>query len=224
VDASKVDIALASPKDDAESSGLGVFEEDLHRLGERRECTESMDCCNDYSLRKGCTDIELAVACKGGSRRAGRDLYQTYQPGILSLMMQMTRNPEDASDLVQDAFVRVLTRIGDYRGESALGTWIYRVAVNLVIQHLRAKRRYERITGSIAEDSRHFQPETHDPTESLSVQEALDRLPQRMRRLVVLRYQHGFDYSEIAEMLGIKQGTVASGLNRAKQQLRKVLQ
>jgi RNA polymerase sigma-70 factor (ECF subfamily) len=197
---------------------------DSLRLDEPIDCAEPTGSCNGCPLRKDCTDRELAAACKRGLKQARRHLYETYQQRILSLMMRMTGNPEDASDLVQDAFVRVLDRIGDYRGESALGTWIHRVAINEALQHLRRKRRYQRITGSIAENSRHFEPEPHDPTESLAVQEALGRLPDRMRQMVMLRYQDGLDYSEIAETLGVKQGTVASGLNRARQQLREILQ
>jgi RNA polymerase sigma factor (sigma-70 family) len=221
--ASKAESALVGMEDDAESS-VGVLEEDLDQFGERSDRAESWSSCDGYFTGEGCTDMELAAACKRGVRQARRRLYETYQQRIVSLMMRMTGNPEEASDLVQDAFVRVLDRIGDYRGESALGTWIYRVAVNVALQNLRRKRRYERITGRIAEDARHFEPEEHDPTESLAVQEALGRLPQRMRQMLALRYQNGFDYSEIAQTLGIREGTVASGLYRAKQQLREVLQ
>jgi RNA polymerase sigma-70 factor (ECF subfamily) len=150
-------------------------------------------------------------------------LYETYRDRIMSLMMRMTGDHDEAFDLSQQAFLRVFDRIGDFRAESALGTWIHRVAVNEALQHLRRKKRYQRITETIAEDPKWSEPVQEDPSTAIDVNGALAELPERMRKMVVLRYRDGLDYSQIAERLGVKQGTVASGLNRARKQLRELL-
>jgi len=205
------------------TSQTAVLDEAKPKLNEHEDCNKPIGSCEDCPLQKECTDTELAEACRRGYKQAHRHLYETFRQRVFSLMMRMTGNPEEASDLAQDAFVRVFDRIGDFRGESALGTWIHRVAVNEALQHLRRKRRFQRITGAIAEDTRRFEPVSEDLSVSLDVQDALHRLPERMRRMVLLRYQDGLDYSEIARTLGVKQGTVASGLNRARRQLREML-
>ncbi len=192
-------------------------------LNEPQNCTRSTGSCGQCPLRADCSDSELVEACRKGYRQAHRHLYETYRPRVLSLMMRMTGNPEEASDLTQDALVRVFNRLGDFRGESALGTWIHRVAVNEALQYLRRKKRLARITGNIAEEARHTDEVSEDLSVSIDVNEALGKLPERMRTMVRLRYQDGLDYSEIAQTMGVKQGTVASGLNRARQQLRAIL-
>jgi RNA polymerase sigma-70 factor, ECF subfamily len=190
----------------------------------KEDCLAPDKSCRECDLREDCTDSELVEACRKGYRRAQHQLYETYRQRVHALMMRMIGNQEEASDLAQDAFLRVFNRIGDFRGESALGTWIHRVAVNEALQHLRRKRRYQKVTEAIAEDPRRLDLHTEDPDVSLDVNSALNRLPERMRQMVLMRYHDGLDYSEIARHLGVKQGTVASGLNRARQQLREILQ
>ena len=189
------------------------------------DCCHPLGTCNDCPISEDCTEKELVEACRRGYRQAQKQLYETYHQRIVSLMMRMTGGDRDESfDLCQQAFIRVLDRIGDFRGESALGTWIHRVAVNEALQHLRRKKRYQRITETIAEDPRRSESVTEDPSLSMDVRDALGQLPERMRKMVKLRYEKGLDYAEIAEVLGVKQGTVASGLNRARRQLRSLLQ
>ncbi|MBN1343020.1 MAG: sigma-70 family RNA polymerase sigma factor [Phycisphaerae bacterium] len=188
-------------------------------------CCHPLGQCTDCPIAEDCTEKELVEACRRGYRQAQSQLYETYHQRIVSLMMRMTGGDRDESfDLCQQAFIRVLDRIGDFRGESALGTWIHRVAVNEALQHMRRKKRYQRITETIAEDPRRSDSVTEDPSRSMDVRDALSQLPDRMRKMVRLRYEKGLDYAEIADVLGVKQGTVASGLNRARRQLRHLLQ
>ncbi len=186
-------------------------------------CPDSPTSCHECPLAEDCTEKQLVEACKQGYVAAQRRLYEDHSERILSLMMRITGNEEDALDLSQQTFIRVLNRIGDFRGESALGTWIHRVAVNEALQHLRRKKRQQRFAESIAKEPRWSEPIHEDPSLSLDVHAALRQLPERMREMVLLRYEQGLDYAEIAESLGVKQGTVASGLNRARKQLRSIL-
>ncbi len=188
-------------------------------------CCHPHGTCSSCTLSEDCTEKELVEACRQGYRQAQRLVYEQYHQRVVSLMMRMTGgDPEESFDLSQQAFVRVLDRIGDFRGESALGTWIHRVAVNEALQHIRRKKRYQKITEHIAEDPRRQDSVHEDPSKAIDVQAALKQLPDRMRMMVKLRYEDGLDYSEIAKELGVKQGTVASGLNRARRQLRHLLQ
>jgi RNA polymerase sigma-70 factor (ECF subfamily) len=188
-------------------------------------CCHPSGSCRDCPISENCTEKELVEACSKGYKQAQKLLYETYNQRIVSLMMRMTGGDHDESfDLSQQAFVRVFDKIGDFRGDSALGTWIHRVAVNEALQHIRRKKRYQKITENLAEDPRRSESVTEDPALSIDVEAALRQLPDRMRRMVRLRYEQGMDYSEIAEELGVRQGTVASGLNRARKQLRTLLQ
>jgi RNA polymerase sigma-70 factor (ECF subfamily) len=225
---------MSEPVKSQRRNGVGVLEppkkhngknNGVNRSVQRQDLCEPSEECLTCPLEEFCSEADLVEACSEGKKRAQRQVYETYQPRITSLMMRMTGGDYDeAFDLCQQAFLRVFDRIGDFRGDSALGTWIHRVAVNEALQYLRRKKRYQRITEAIAEDPRHCDPFTEDPSVSIDVRDALRQLPDRMQTMVRLRYEDGLDYSEIARTLGVKQGTVASGLNRARRQLRHLLQ
>jgi len=187
-------------------------------------CCHPNGSCKSCPLAEDCSEADLVEACQKGYHQAQRMVYEQHYDRIMSLMMRMTGDHDEAFDLSHQAFIRVFDRIGDFRGESALGTWIHRVAVNEALQHLRRKKRYQRITEALADDPRRSELVYEDPAVSLDVRGALEQLPRRMRRMVLLRYRDGLDYAEIAHALGVKQGTVASGLNRARRQLRHMLQ
>jgi len=191
---------------------------------EALRCCDLEATCDSCPLTDDCSEKDLVEGCKRGYRQAQRRLYETHRDRVMSLMMRITGNEEDAQDLSQQAFIRVMDRIGDFRGEPALGTWIHRVAVNEALQHIRRKKRYQRITETISQQPRWAEPVHEDPSVSLDVHDALDRLPDRLWDRVVLRYERWLDYSEISDALFVKQGTVASGLNRARKQLKTILQ
>lgn len=200
-----------------------VLDAGLESGNERFNCCDLEATCDDCPLTDDCSEKELVEACKRGYRQARRVLYETHRDRVMSLMMRITGNEHDAQDLSQQAFVRVMDRIGNFRGESALGTWIHRVAVNEALQHIRRKKRYQHITETISRQPRWSESVHEDPSVSLDMHDALDKLPDRMRKMVLLRYERGLDYSEIADSLGVKQGTVASGLNRARKRLKAIL-
>ena len=138
-------------------------------------------------------------------------------------MVHMTGDFEEALDLSQEAIMHVLDRIDSFRGDSMLGTWIHRVAVNEALQHLRRRKRHRQFTNSIDREPKCSDPVSNDPAVPLDVREALDKLPALRRRMVLLRYWDGLTYAEIGRVIGVKPGTVASGLNRARKDLRQIL-
>jgi len=132
----------------------------------------------------------------------------------------MTGNREEALDLSQDIFIRVFEKIGEFRGESALGTWIHRIAVNTVLHHLRSARRGRAATDRVREKASPY-AETPDPDLSMDLDVVLADLSDEERAILLLRYQQELSYTEIAQVLEIPIGTVGSRLNRAREQMRK---
>lgn len=168
------------------------------------------------------TDAELIKGCKHGDREAQQELYVRTSEKIYGLLLRMTRNPDAAFDLAQDAYLRAFSRIGQFNGDSSLGTWLYRIAVNEALQFMRRR-------GTLPPLSEASPLEASTPSEGeriatrMDVNAALDGLDTSDRTILILRYQEGLDYREIADMLDCAAGTVASRLNRARDRLRQVL-
>lgn len=168
------------------------------------------------------TESQLIQRCSHGDRDAQRELYTQTCDRIYRLLLKMTHNPEDASDLTQATYIRVLQNIHQFDGTSRVATWIYRIAVNEALQFLRGEKRrglreLDRGRGTIAAS------ETTASDARLDVAEALAQLPADERALLVLRYFEGLSYAEMAEILGKPSGTIGSELNRTRQKLRDVL-
>lgn len=163
------------------------------------------------------TQGELIEGCRRGDREAQHELYAHTSERIYRLLLTMTRDADAAFDLAQDTYVQAFTRIDQFDGRSTLATWVYRIAVNQALQFLRkgerAKRRMSKIDRpeAPADDSLSIQ---------MDVSAALADLDPRDRTILILRYQDGLDYRAIADILECAPGTVASGLNRARQRLR----
>jgi RNA polymerase sigma-70 factor, ECF subfamily len=168
------------------------------------------------------TDSEMAQRCAQGDREAQRLLYDRYSERVYRLLCRMNANGDDALDLAQETFIRVFEKIHTFDGASSLMTWVYRVAVN---ESLQFRRREKRRTGLLVRlaRSRPDRQATLSGNEQYDVLGALARLPEGERALLVLRYTEGLSYDEMAQVLGKPAGTIASGLNRARQMLRQIL-
>jgi RNA polymerase sigma-70 factor (ECF subfamily) len=164
------------------------------------------------------SEPELVAACRSGERDAFRELFEAYKDKVYSVALRFTGQPAEAMDIAQDTFLKLYSSLADFRGESRLETWIYRLVVNRCLDHRRRSRRWLplgesfRSTLRAAGDSlaRMLQEER-----DVHVQEAVDRLAPDLRIAVVLRYTEGMSYDQIAEVLGCAAGTVASRLHRA---------
>lgn len=168
------------------------------------------------------TDAELIKGCKCGDREAQHELYVRTSERIYGLLLRMTRNPDAAFDLAQDAYLRAFSRIGQFNGDSSLGTWLYRIAVNEALQFMRRRSTLPLLSeGSLLEAPAPSEGECI--TTRMDVNAALDLLDTSDRTILILRYQEGLDYREIAGVLDCAAGTVASRLNRARDRLRQVL-
>lgn len=166
-------------------------------------------------------DARLVALFQRGSEDAFDVLVERHRRRIYSLVCRLA-NPAEADDLSQEVFIAAYRALPSFRGDSAFGTWIYRIAVHVCSHHLR-RRRPE--TTELDDEFLDWERE-HDPEErALSgelrdrVRDAIEALPYKLRLVVVLRDMHGLSYEEIAQVLGCPIGTVRSRLHYATQKL-----
>lgn len=157
-------------------------------------------------------------------------LVQKYQNRLFNGIVLVMRNRQEAEDVVQEAFVLAYTKLSSFRGHSAFFTWLYRIAYNLAISRLRRQRNSisldrQRETIGIDLSATDVSPSVNlERQEEVSqMYQALDRLTEEHRSILVLREMEGMDYEAIAEVLDLPIGTVRSRLHRARDQLREKL-
>ncbi len=169
------------------------------------------------------TEHELVKLCRQGNREAQRELYDRTSERIYRLLLRMTGNPDDAFDLAQDAYVKAFTRIEQFDGRSSVETWLYRVAVNEALQHLRRAGRERAKRRDLA--PLNVSGADNDVGDiGLDIRDAVNALSPSDRAMIFLRYQEGLDYRAIAQVCDCATGTVASRLNRARREMRSNLQ
>ena len=184
----------------------------------------------------GVREASLVQRCALGDEAAFAELVTEHQRMVVQLAMNLLGDRDEALDLSQDVFIRVFRTIGQFRGQSALRTWIYRIAINQARNRHRFWRRRHRadqvsIDAHIATHGDFRSGVESGPDRILAqkelaarLQHALDALPFDQRSVVVLREVDGLSYEEIAFSLGVAVGTVKSRLTRARQTLRAGLQ
>ena len=169
---------------------------------------------------------ELIAAVLAGDADSFEPLVIEHQKKIYNLALRMTGDPDDAFDVTQDAFVRAYSSLKDFRGESAFGSWLYRLASNLCLDFLRSKKRHAVLSlsdedGELEISDLRFSPESELERAELrdAVSRGLERLPAAARQIIVMRDVSGLSYAEIAEILGLELGTVKSRIARAREKL-----
>src|SRR5215831_2083512 len=184
------------------------------------------------------TDEALFVMRLQANEDAAYDeLVRMYSTSIFHVAYRMLGDSAEASDVVQEIFLKVFRNIGGFKGEAALKTWIFRIAFSEILNRLRWwKRRHRFATVSLDEQpngvptSETVPDAGPTPEEVLqckeregAIQQALGKLSHEHRSIIVLRDIEGFSYNEIADVLGISIGTVKSRLARARADLKKSL-
>lgn len=168
-------------------------------------------------------DRDLIERCRAGEREAQRQLFEQTSVRIYRLLLRMTGNPDDASDLTQATYVKGFQRLDQFDGRSTVASWFYRIAINEALQF---RRRQGVATVKLQALVPNRPAEAQRPTTDLrlDLEGALAELPSDDRALLVLKYQEELDYRGIAAVLECAEGTVASRLNRARDRLREILQ
>ena len=181
-------------------------------------------------------DALVTALCQGADD-AYEILLQRYQQPVYNLVYRLMNDPSDASDIVQEVFLKVFKNIGSFRGNSSLKTWVYRIAVNEAYNHRRWFSRHQRrevalgpeeglrtYADSLADNSRTPFDQAADHETFALVEAALEKLNPKFRAVVVLRDIEGLSYEEIAAVLDVSIGTVKSRILRGREALRKILE
>ncbi|TNE87476.1 MAG: sigma-70 family RNA polymerase sigma factor [Deltaproteobacteria bacterium] len=181
-------------------------------------------------------DAEMVLAVREGDTTAFRGLVEKYQGRVYSMLYGMLRNREDARDITQDAFVKAFHNLDSFRLESSFYTWLYRIAMNLAIDLVRKRKRrqtssYEEEIATRDGDGEIAEVHHEDgPSRTLQrkrlykrIMDAVDTLPDDQKQAILLRELEGLSYKEIADIMGIPEGTVMSRLFYARKKLQKLL-
>ena len=190
------------------------------------------------SIAAELSDDALIARCKSGHMGAFSVLVHRYQHRLFNALLRMVGNHDDAQDLAQEAFVRALRGLKQFRGQAGFYTWLFRIGFNLVSNHRRRNRPIsfsemdnQLAVGEQAERLRTMaDPAAISPLQQAQVSEmhhkvllAMDELDEHLRAVVILRDIEQFEYAQIASILQVPVGTVKSRLSRGRMALRERL-
>src|SRR5688500_350053 len=173
-------------------------------------------------------DMALVERCRRGDLLAFEELYRTHAGRLFSVACRMLGNTADAEDLLQEIFLTAHRKLDGFRGESSLGTWLYRLATNQCLDYLRSRAaRAGQVTDTLDDDptlddagSRNLAEQT---VTKMDLERALARLPEGCRAAFILHDVEGLEHREVGEVLGIAEGTSKSQVHKARLRLRGLL-
>ncbi len=185
-------------------------------------------------------DIELVDSCRAGDLNAFETLVNKYQARMFTLAFRVLGNPEDAGEIVQDAFVSAYRGLGKFRGDAAFTTWLTTITVNLArnrLQQLRSRKSHESCSlddplPGCSECGKSYDPPANGPSAhellereevKLRVQGCINGLEPGFREALVLRDIEEYSYGEIGTMLRLAEGTVKSRIARAREAIKDCL-
>jgi len=172
----------------------------------------------------------LVAGCQQGDEAAIERFVAACQPPVYRLALSVLDDPDEACEAAQEALVAALARLGSYRGDSAFTTWLFAIALNVCRGRLRKRRARERLTKSLqalwllkAGGDPGVEERALRDERDAALWAALGRLDEKLRLPLILRYYHDLPVDEIARLLRLKPGTVASRLFTARERLRQAL-
>jgi RNA polymerase sigma-70 factor (ECF subfamily) len=188
---------------------------------------EQIVATQEHAVSNESIDWRVIARCQQGDRDALRALFERYKDRVYSIAMySLGGNEQLAADVTQQVFIKLMTRIGQFRGDSEFATWLYRLVVNTCRDEQRKQRRWVPLADSAFITATVKQTQTAQyATKELArqVQHALGELKPKLRWPLLLRYVEGLSYEEIGKVLGCSKGTVASRLNRGHSALSRKL-
>lgn len=167
-------------------------------------------------------DRALLDACERGEREAFAALFEGYKDRVYAVALRLTGDPSEAGDITQDVFLKLLTRIHQFRSEARFGTWLHRIVVNTFLDARKRRPHVVPFDEEAIPERARF-PHGHSPDLAYDVARSLARVDLVFRVPLVLRYVGGLSYAEIGETLGLPAGTVASRISRGVRDLAREL-
>lgn len=156
-------------------------------------------------------------------------LFEDCHRKVYSLALRMLGRPEEAEEVVQDVFLQLFRKGSSFRGDSAFGTWLHRLAVNAVLMRMRKNRRHraeQQPDDTELEDAvegESLRQQRLSLVERIHLKKSIGKLPKGYRQVLLLHDVEGYEHEEIASILGISAGTTKSQLHKARARLRKLL-
>ncbi|HYL79718.1 MAG TPA: sigma-70 family RNA polymerase sigma factor [Candidatus Acidoferrum sp.] len=172
------------------------------------------------------SDSEVIRRVLGGDRAAFDVLVLEYQERIYRLAYRLTRNPEDARDLAQEAFVQAYRSLGSFQQRSSFSTWLYRIAMNLCLNHLKSLGRMvpAGVDGSLPDHRQNSLEAILTDERERALAAAIETLPPQQKATLTLRVHQGLSHREIAEVLECSEGTAKANYFHAVRGLQRKLQ
>jgi RNA polymerase sigma-70 factor, ECF subfamily len=173
-------------------------------------------------------ELALVERCRQGELGAFEEIYRAHSGRLYSVAFRMVGNAADAEDLLQEIFLAAHRKLGSFRGDSALGTWLYRLAVNLCLDYLRSRTgRAIQVTDALDDEHPLADSESRGLAErtvtKMDLERALAQLPEGCRMAFVLHDIEGLEHREVGEAMGIAEGTSKSQVHKARLRLRALL-
>jgi RNA polymerase sigma-70 factor (ECF subfamily) len=184
-------------------------------------------------------DRELLARAQAGDMSAFESLVSRHEEKVYGLALRMTRSEADAAEITQDTFLSAYQHLGEFRGESAFGSWVHRIAANNALMRLRRQKVLDIVSddlagpefterGSLADGpdsdwSKRADDKVLDDELGRAIRVATDALPEGYREVFLLKDVEGLSYEEISEMVGISIPAVKSRLHRARLALREAI-
>ncbi len=170
-------------------------------------------------------EADLVARCRAGDMDAFEALYRQHAGRIYSLTCRMAGSTTEGEDLLQEIFLQAHVKLRSFKGDAAIGTWLYRLALNHCLDFVRSRRaKASKLTDTLDADGA-VEPVAprETPVARLDLERAIEKLPAGSREAFVLHDVEGFDHKEVASMLGIAEGTSKSQVFKARMKLRAML-
>ena len=172
--------------------------------------------------------MALVERCRRGELGAFEEVYRTHSRRLYGVTLRMLGNPADAEDMLQEIFLAAHRKLDSFRGESALGTWLYRLAVNLCLDYLRSRTgRAVSVTDALDDEPTLSDTGSRGLAERavtrIDLERAMAQLPEGCRTAFVLHDVQGLEHREVGEIMGIAEGTSKSQVHKARMRLRALL-
>ena len=162
------------------------------------------------------SESDLLEGCRRGDRRLQHELYNRYAPKMYGVCLRYASNAEEAEDILQEGFIKIFNKIDSYRGEGSFEGWIRRIFVNTAIEHFRKKTYLQPITETEENTVEGKYLSVLDNLAEKDIIQLIQQLSPGYRTVFNMYVVEGYTHKQIAEMLGISEGTSKSQLSRAK--------